>query len=122
MEEACERLRGCFETTDWDVLCSSHGEDTDGLTQRITDYISFCVESTVPSKKIWGVSDNKPWVTPELQALLNEKKMPFSSGDKDNLERIQKELKCKLGRTRTATGGNWNINWSKTTIGSSGQD
>lgn len=25
-------LRDCFETTDWEVLCSPHGEDIDSLT------------------------------------------------------------------------------------------
>ncbi|KAK2847603.1 hypothetical protein Q5P01_010602 [Channa striata] len=31
-DEAYERLRDCFETTDWDTLCSSHGDDINSLT------------------------------------------------------------------------------------------
>ncbi|XP_029988056.1 histone H3-5-like [Sphaeramia orbicularis] len=37
---------------DWDILCSSHGEDLDRLTHCIMDYINFCVENTVPSKTV----------------------------------------------------------------------
>lgn len=45
-------LTDCFDTTDWDVLCEPHGEDIDGLTNCITDYINFCVENTVPTRKV----------------------------------------------------------------------
>lgn len=69
-----EALMDCFETTDWEVLCKSHDEDIDSLTECITDYINFCVDNTVPTKKVKCYSNNKPWVTPELKALLNEKK------------------------------------------------
>ena len=43
-EEAHEALQGCFEITDWPALCEPHGEDIDGLTECITDYINFCVD------------------------------------------------------------------------------
>ncbi|XP_023808257.1 uncharacterized protein LOC111946947 [Oryzias latipes] len=37
-EEVTGRVRDCFSTTDWDVLCSPHGEDIDSLT----DYHGPC--------------------------------------------------------------------------------
>ncbi|KAK3570114.1 hypothetical protein QTP86_011313 [Hemibagrus guttatus] len=95
-EEVCERLRDCFDITDWETLCSSHDEDTDGFTHCITDYINFCVENTVPSLRVRCFSKNKPWVTPELKDQLNEKKRAFISGDKEELKRVQKELKYKM--------------------------
>ncbi|XP_060947988.1 serine/threonine-protein phosphatase PP1-beta catalytic subunit-like [Limanda limanda] len=49
-EETSARLRDCFETTDWEALCSPHGTDIDSMTHCITDYINFCEENTVPSK------------------------------------------------------------------------
>ena len=95
-DEATEALQDCFETTDWDVLCSPHGEDIDAMTDCITDYIKFCTENTVPTKKVRCFSNSKPWVTPELKALLKEKRRVFRSGDKEELRRVQKELKKKI--------------------------
>lgn len=95
-EDASARLRDCFETTDWEALCSPHGEDIDSLTDCITDYINFCVENTVPSRRVRCFSNNKPWVTPEIKALLNEKKRVFRSGDKEELRRVQKELRQRI--------------------------
>ncbi len=85
-----EVLMDCFETTDWEVLCKSHDEDINILTECITDYIHFCVDNTVPTKKVKCYSNNKPWVTPELKALLNEKKRAFLVGDREELKRVQK--------------------------------
>ncbi|TWW56010.1 hypothetical protein D4764_09G0010600 [Takifugu flavidus] len=91
-------LRDCFDTTDWDVFCEPHGEDIDGLTTCITDYINFCVENTVPTCKVRCFPNNKPWATPELKALLNEKKRVFKSGDKEELRRVQKVLRRGIRR------------------------
>lgn len=73
-EAASEALRDCFETTIWEALCTPHGDDIDNLTDCITDYMNFCVENTVPTRSIHCYANNKPWVTPELKALLNEKR------------------------------------------------
>ena len=58
--------------------------------------MNFCVENTVPTRSIRCYANNKPWVTPELKSLLNEKKRAFSSGDQEEMRRIQKELKKKI--------------------------
>ncbi|KAI4900499.1 hypothetical protein NFI96_028797 [Prochilodus magdalenae] len=60
-----------FETTDWEVLRETGGEDVDSLTNCTTDYINFSVENT---KTVQCFSNNKPCVTSDLKALLNEKK------------------------------------------------
>jgi len=66
-EETHETLQGCFEVTDWQALCEPHGEDMDGLTKCITDYIS-CVDSTVPTRTVC-YPNNKPWVTKDIKSL-----------------------------------------------------
>ncbi|XP_077578764.1 uncharacterized protein LOC144200462 [Stigmatopora nigra] len=101
-EETSMVLRDCFETTDWEVLCKPHGEDIDSLTHCITDYINFCVENIVPSKKVRCYSNNKPWVTRDLRALLNKKKRAFRSGEKESLKTVQKELKREIRRGKTS--------------------
>ncbi|XP_077458140.1 uncharacterized protein LOC144075198 [Stigmatopora argus] len=100
-EETSMVLRDCFETTDWEVLCNSHGNDIDSLTACITDYINFCVENIVPSKKVRCFSNNKPWVTRDLRALLNKKKRAFRSGEKESLKMVQKELKREIRKGKT---------------------
>lgn len=69
---------------------------TDGLTHCITDYINFCVANTEPSRRVRCFSNKKPWVTPELKDLLNEKKAAFTSLDKVEHKRVQNELKYKI--------------------------
>lgn len=39
---------GLFETTVWEKLCDPNGQDAD--THYITDYVNFCVETTLPPK------------------------------------------------------------------------
>ncbi|KAI3356448.1 hypothetical protein L3Q82_017659 [Scortum barcoo] len=99
-EEASDALRDCFDTTDWEVLCGPHEQDIDSLTDCITDYINFCVETTVPTKRVQCFSNNKPWVTPDLRALLLEKKRAFQSGDRDELRRVQRDLKAEDQRVQ----------------------
>ncbi|KAI3352693.1 hypothetical protein L3Q82_020181 [Scortum barcoo] len=54
------------------------------------------LETTVPTKRVRCFSNNKPWVTPDLRALLLEKRRAFQSGDRDELRRVQRDLKRKI--------------------------
>ena len=81
--ESEEALRDCFNTTVWTELCYQHGEDINATTDTITGYVNFCFENTVPSKKVRCFANNKPWITPDIIALLKEKKSAFSSGDRE---------------------------------------
>ncbi|TWW62365.1 Polyhomeotic-like protein 2 [Takifugu flavidus] len=95
-EEAVEALKDCFNTTLWDVFSDVHGEDIDNLTNCITDYINFCVENTVPTSTVRSFSNSKPLITPDIKALLKEKKRAFVSGDKEELKTVQRELRRKI--------------------------
>ncbi|KAI3374835.1 hypothetical protein L3Q82_021373 [Scortum barcoo] len=53
-------------------------------------------KTTVPTKRVRCFSNNKPWVTPDLRALLQEKRRAFQSGDRDELRRVQRDLKRKI--------------------------
>ncbi|KAI4904532.1 hypothetical protein NFI96_034261 [Prochilodus magdalenae] len=92
-EETSEVLQDCFETTDWTALYEPHGEDIDGLTECITDYINFCVDSTVPTRTVKCYPNNKPWVTKDIKARLNKKKRAFRAGDREEVRTTQRELK-----------------------------
>ena len=94
--KAEEALRDCFESTDWNVLQQSHGEDIEGVTRCTTDYQNFCMDIVVPTRTVRCFSNNKPWITSDVKALLNRKKMPFREGDQAKLRHVQGELKVKL--------------------------
>ncbi|KAI4875879.1 hypothetical protein NFI96_009456 [Prochilodus magdalenae] len=95
-KETEEALKDCFESTVWEELSDPNGEDIDSLTNCITDYVNFCVENTVPTKIVRCFSNNKPWINPDIKALLKEKKRVFRSGDKDELKAVQRELRRKI--------------------------
>ena len=78
-------LRDCFNTTVWTELCDPHGEDINA----IADTITLC-----HPKRCF--SNNKQWITPDIKALLKEKKRAFRSGDRDDLRSVQKELRRKI--------------------------
>ena len=91
-EDCYEALQGCFEVTDWNVLCEPHGEDTDGLTECITDYINFCVDGIVPARTVRCYPNNKPWVTKDIKAVLNQKKKASTGGHR---EEPRQRAECK---------------------------
>ncbi|KAI3363759.1 hypothetical protein L3Q82_001375 [Scortum barcoo] len=57
-------------------------------------------ETTVPTKRVRCFSNNKPWVTPDLRALLQEKRRAFQSGDRDELRRVQRDLETEDQRVQ----------------------
>lgn len=94
--EAEAALRGCFESTDWGVLQDTWGEDIEKITECTTDYINFCMEVAVPSRTVRCFPNNKPWITSDIKALLNEKKRAFRDRDKERLKQVQAELRVRL--------------------------
>ncbi|KAJ4920918.1 hypothetical protein JOQ06_000173 [Pogonophryne albipinna] len=91
-EESEEALKDCFDTA-WDVFTDSHGEDINGLTDCITDYMNFCEEHIVPTRTVQCFPNNKPWITPDIKALLKDKKRAFRSGNREELKTVQRELR-----------------------------
>lgn len=94
--DSTEKLRGCFEATDWDVFFKDCGNDIDMLNASISGYIDFCVDSVIPVKNVRCYPNNKPWVTKELKHFLNLKKIAFLNGDRNGFNTLQKDLKLKI--------------------------
>lgn len=70
------------------------------MTDCVTEYIHFCLDNTILVKRVRCFPNNKPWVTPKLKALLNEKKRVFRSGDMEQLRRVHKEVKREIRKGR----------------------
>ncbi len=75
------------------MLFDSFGEDIEGSTHCITDYLTFCMDAVVPVKTIHCFPNNKPWITSEVKAVLNRKKRAFKNKDPEEMKRAQRELK-----------------------------
>jgi hypothetical protein len=50
----------------WEVF-EDRSSDLDELTEVISDYVNFCVESVVPPKTCKIFPNNKPWVSKHLK-------------------------------------------------------
>ncbi|KAK0139096.1 hypothetical protein N1851_024385 [Merluccius polli] len=75
--EAEEALMECYRTTDWEMFQEDYNNHIEGLTQCVTDYIKFCEESVVPTKKVRCFPNSKPWINRDIKVLLNRKRRAF---------------------------------------------
>ena len=92
--ETTETLRGCFESTNWDIFFENE-ENVDIISDSISSYILFCQDSVIPKKVVKVYSNSKPWINGELKTILNEKKKAFLAGDKQKEKELEKEFRWK---------------------------
>ena len=81
-------------------VSGNYGDDIEGLTQCVTDYIKFCKESVVPTEKVRCFHNSKPWINRDIKVLLNRKRRAFLAGDHDTQREIQRELRRELRRAK----------------------
>ncbi|KAI5102820.1 gastrula zinc finger protein XlCGF28.1-like [Silurus meridionalis] len=97
-EGATSALQDCFECTDWDMFreAATNGDsiNLEGYTSSVTSYISKCVDDVTISKSITTRSNQKPWMTANVRALLKQRDSAFRTGDKVAL----KTARAKLSR------------------------
>lgn len=86
-------LRDCFNTMVWDVLFNLHDKDIEGMTHCLTDYLNFCADVVSPVKTVRCYPNSKPWVTQEVKAVINKKKVAFMSRDRKATKAAQQEVK-----------------------------
>ncbi len=95
-----ETLQGCFDCTVWDVL--TEGNSLEEATDVVTSYITFCTEMLVPIKTIRVFPNNKQWITKSPKTTLNEKKLAFNSGNKQEGKIIQNRLNKEIKSAKRA--------------------
>ncbi|KAK3506468.1 hypothetical protein QTP70_001152 [Hemibagrus guttatus] len=73
-EGATSALQDCFECTDWDMFreAATKGDTTDleEYMSSVTSYISKCIDDVTISRSITTHSNQKPWMTAKVCALL----------------------------------------------------
>jgi hypothetical protein len=97
--DSVECLQGCFDCTAWEVFYDAC-ESLDELTDVVSSYISFCVDTVIPTKQTVIFPNNKPWVTKELKSVLNKKKRVFYTGSAEEKKRVNREVRGAISKAK----------------------
>ena len=65
-------------------------------SECIADYITFYVDSIVPTRTVHYYPTNKTWVTKDIKIFLNEGKTAFTAGNREGVRTIYGELKVRI--------------------------
>ncbi|KAK3551823.1 hypothetical protein QTP70_028998 [Hemibagrus guttatus] len=83
--EAISALQDCFECTDLDMFreATTNGDsiNLEEYMTSVTSYIGKCIDEKTVSKTTTR-SNQKPWMTVEVRALLKSTDSTFRAGDK----------------------------------------
>ena len=67
-------------------------DSLDELTDVVTSYVSFCIDTVIPVKKYKLFLNNKPWISKHLWKVLNEKEKVYFLGAER--KEVQRAVKC----------------------------
>ena len=88
-EGAISALQDCFECTDWQMFreaaTTNSSTDLEDYTASVTGFISKRIDDVTVIKSITTCSNQKPWMTAEVCALLRARDRAFRAGDKEAL-------------------------------------
>lgn len=66
----------------------------------ITDYIKFCISTTIPVKHIKKYPNSKPWITPHIIHSLRGKQKAFQQKDWVSLKIKTREIKTEIFKAK----------------------
>ncbi|KAK3509846.1 hypothetical protein QTP70_014800, partial [Hemibagrus guttatus] len=93
---AISALQDCFECTDWNMFreaaTNGHSINLEEYTTSVTSYVGKCIDDVTVSKTITTCSNQKPWMTAEVRALLKLRDSAFKAGDKEALRTARAKL------------------------------
>ncbi|KAK0139949.1 hypothetical protein N1851_023110 [Merluccius polli] len=95
-EDGIIQLQGSLACTDWDTF----GGDLDDRVSVITDYIKFCIHTTIPSKIIRIYPNSKPWITPQIKQSLKEKHKSFRHKDWASLKATNRNIRNEVFKAK----------------------
>ncbi|KAK3525573.1 hypothetical protein QTP70_000457 [Hemibagrus guttatus] len=93
---AISALQDCFECTDWSMFMeaatNSDSINLEENTTSVTSYIGKCIDDMTISKTITTRSNQKPWMTAKVRALLKSRDSTFRAEDKLALKTARAKL------------------------------
>ncbi|KAK3523934.1 hypothetical protein QTP70_016741, partial [Hemibagrus guttatus] len=93
---AISALQACFECTDGNMFredaTNGASINLEEYTTSVTSYISKCIDDVTVSKTITTCSNQKPWMTAEVCALLKSRDSAFRAGVKAALRTARAKL------------------------------
>ncbi|KAI5085414.1 hypothetical protein C0J45_23128, partial [Silurus meridionalis] len=99
-------LQDCFECTDWDMFteAATNGDfiNLEEYTSTVTSYIGKCIDDVTISKTITTRSNQKPWMTAKVCALLKTRDSAFRAGDKTALKTARAKLSRAIRKAKRA--------------------
>lgn len=99
-EDSISSLQACFDCTDWQGFFDACGDNIDELTETVSSYVTFCIDSVIPSKQVVIFPNNKPWVTKVLKSAINKKKNIFFTGNPQEKKAVAKEVKAEIAKAK----------------------
>ena len=105
-DESVEHLQACLEATDWDTF-KNVSADLDEYTDTVTQYISFCVDSCIPTRTVVTYPNQKPWFTKDIRDKMHARNEAFKRGDQlgyktcryqviNAIKLAKRDYRCKL--------------------------
>lgn len=96
-------LQDCFECTDWDMFreAATNGDfiNLEEYTSTVISYIGKCTDDVTISKIITTRSNQKPWMTAKVRALLKTRDSTFRAGDKTARAKLRGESERRSTQT-----------------------
>ena len=75
-----EHIQACLEATDWDTF-KTVSSDLDEYTDTVIQYISFYVNSCIPTRTVVSYPNQKPWFNKEIRDKMRSRNEAFKRGD-----------------------------------------
>ncbi len=96
-KDATARLQGSLACTDWSIF----GGDLNVRTEIITDYIKFCMATTIPVVTVKKYPNSRPWMTHQIKLKLREKQQEFHRKYWLTLRDINRSVKNDIKKANT---------------------
>lgn len=75
-------------------------DNCNDLTEVVSSYVSFCIDTNIPCKEIAIFPNNKPWVSKELKKVLNKKKRIFFTGNSQDKKVVSREVRTEIRKAK----------------------
>ncbi len=94
-EDAITQPQGSVACTNLDIFQGG----LDHKVSLITDYIKFCIFSTIPTRAFRRFPDSKPWITSHIKSSLKGKHMAFQHKNWTAVNLLNRQIRNDIIRS-----------------------